>query len=137
MDKIIRFTLLCALIWSMTAYAEAESGNENLADAIDYLLDYVKNSDCVFIRNGREHTAQAAVAHMQRKYEHFKDEIKSPEDFIRLTATKSLMTGKPYRIKTSDGMELSSEKWLLMVLEVYRTERRPQKSGNAAAIPPD
>jgi Family of unknown function (DUF5329) len=137
MDKILRFTLLYALIWSMAAYAGAESGNENPADAINYLLTYVKNSDCIFIRNGREHTAKAAVAHMQRKYEHFKDEIKSPEDFIRLAATKSLMTGKPYFIETPDGTKLESENWLLEALEIYRVERMQQKADGPATIQTD
>jgi hypothetical protein len=136
MKKIITLFLLYPLIWAFTAYAGIEAGNDDLEDAINYLLTYVKNSDCIFIRNDKEHTAKDAVAHMQRKYEHFKDEIKSPEDFIRLTASKSLMTGKPYMIKTTDGMKLKSENWLLKALELFRAERMQQQADNAATIQP-
>jgi hypothetical protein len=136
MKKIIRLFLLYPLIWAFTAYAGIEAGNDNLEDAINYLLTYVKNSDCIFIRNDKEHTAKDAVAHMQRKYEHFKDEIKSPEDFIRLTASKSLMTGKPYMIKTTDGMKLKSENWLLKALELYRAKHMQQQADSAATIQP-
>jgi hypothetical protein len=136
MKKIITLFLLYPLIWAFTAYAGIEAGNDDLEDAINYLLTYVKNSDCIFIRNDKEHTAKDAVAHMQRKYEHFKDEIKSPEDFIRLTASKSLITGKPYMIKTTDGMKLKSENWLLKALELFRAERMQQQADNAATIQP-
>jgi len=61
---------------------------------------------------------------MQRKYEHFKDEIKTPEDFIRLTATKSLMTGKLYYVRLKDGEKLTSEAWLLQALEAYRQKQK-------------
>ena len=57
---------------------------------------------------------------MQRKYAHFKDDIKTPEDFIRLTATKSLMTGKLYYVKLKNGEKITSEVWLLQALEDYR-----------------
>jgi hypothetical protein len=136
MKKIITLFLLYPLIWAFTAYAGIEAGNDDLEDAINYLLTYVKNSDCIFIRNDKEHTAKDAVAHMQRKYEHFKDEIKSPGDFIRLTASKSLITGKPYTIKTTDGMKLKSENWLLKALELFRAERMQQQADNAATIQP-
>ncbi len=136
MKKIITLFLLYPLIWAFTAYAGIEAGNDDLEDAINYLLTYVKNSDCIFIRNDKEHTAKDAVAHMQRKYEHFKDEIKSPEDFIRLTASKSLITGKPYMIKTTDGMKLKSENWLLKALELFRAERMQQQADNATTIQP-
>jgi len=65
-----------------------------------------------------------AAAHMQRKYEHFKDKIKTPEDFIRLTATKSLMTGKLYYVRLKDGEKLTSEAWLLQALEAYRQKQK-------------
>jgi hypothetical protein len=39
-----------------------------------------------FIRNGASHTPAEAVAHVKAKYEHFKNQIKTPEEFIRLSA---------------------------------------------------
>jgi hypothetical protein len=46
--------LLYPLIWAFTAYAGIEAGNDDLEDAINYLLTYVKNSDCIFIRNDND-----------------------------------------------------------------------------------
>jgi len=63
-------------------------------------------ADATFIRNGQAHTPQEAVAHVRAKYEHFKGQIKTPEDFIRLAATKSLLTGQPYLVRTRDGKEM-------------------------------
>jgi hypothetical protein len=82
---------------------------ESLDDSINYLLDYIANSHATFIRNGQTHTTQEAVGHIKAKYEHFKNEIKTPEDFIRLSASKSLLTGQPYRVRTADGKRRSHQ----------------------------
>ena len=93
---------------------------EDLESTIQYLLDYVKNSEVVFIRNSHEHRSHEAAAHMRKKYAHFKDKIRTPEDFIRLTGTKSLMTGKYYQIRTKDGVTMPAQKWLEGILKEYR-----------------
>jgi len=115
--------LVCTLTWAAAVSAEPVGGTNHLSESIQYLLDFVKTSDCIFIRNNKEHTAAEAAVHMQRKYEHFKDKIKTPEDFIRLTATKSLMTGKLYYVRLKDGKKLTSEAWLLQALEDYRQKQ--------------
>jgi hypothetical protein len=96
------------------------SGAESLAQTIDYLINYVGKSDATFIRNGQSHTPAEAVAHIKAKYEHFKNEIKTPEDFIRLAATKSLQTGKPYLVRTRDGKEMHLDAWLTEALRQHR-----------------
>ena len=95
---------------------------EELESTIAYLLAYVKNADVVFIRNNREHTPDEAAAHMRRKYEHFKDQIKTPEDFILLAGSKSLMTGQAYQVRLKDGETMLMQKWLEDALEKYRTK---------------
>ena len=109
--------ILLALLGFCTHRAIAE---EALDFTITYLLAYVKNSDVVFIRNNREHTPDEAAAHMRRKYEHFKDQIKTPEDFILLAGTKSLMTGKAYQVRMKDGKTILTQKWLEDALAKYR-----------------
>ena len=136
MQKIVILLWLHLFLCTLTADAGVASANDQLEGTINYLLTYVKNSDCIFIRNGKEYTAKEAVAHILRKYEHFRDEIKTAEDFIRLTASKSLMTGKPYWIKTIDGKKIKSENWLLKALELYRAARTQQKVGGAATVQP-
>ena len=75
---------------------------ESLEQTIAFLLHRIETADATFIRNGQAHTPQEAVAHVRVKYEHFKAQIKTPEDFIRLAATKSLLTGQPYLVRTRD-----------------------------------
>ena len=100
----------------------SESASEDLDRIIAHLLEQVAHSKLIFIRNGVMYTPVAAEAHMRRKYEYFKDDIQSPEDFIRLCASKSLQTGRPYQVKLPDGRLLRTDQWMLSVLSQYRRE---------------
>ena len=124
MKTIIGIFVLFAVMWGPAVLAEPAAGANHLSETIQYLLDFVKTSECIFIRNNKEHTAVEAAAHMRRKYEHFNEKIKTPEDFIRLTATKSLMTGKLYYVRLKDGKNFTSEAWLLQALETYRQKQK-------------
>ncbi len=104
------------------ATAERISAQESLENSINYLLDYVAKSNVTFVRNGQPHTPQEAVNHIKAKYEHFKNEIKTPEDFIRLSASKSLLTGQPYLVRTADGKETQLDSWLTAALNAHRSE---------------
>ena len=97
---------------------------ESLDDTINYLLDCVANSHATFIRNGQTHTPQEAVNHIKAKYEHFKSEIKTPEDFIRLSASKSLLTGQPYLVRMPDGKEVRLDAWLTTALKEHEAAAR-------------
>ena len=120
---LISGVVICLIPACYIAVADTSDKMENIAAAINYLLSFVENSDCTFIRNNRAHTAKEAVVHMQRKYDYFKDEIKTPEDFIRLAASKSLMSGRTYMVRTKDGKLIKSETWLLEALADYRIGR--------------
>jgi len=120
MFKVISRIVLCFFIGTTAAFADPAKNRGNLAAAINYLLSFVEKSECTFIRNNKAHTAKEAVRHMRNKYAHFRDEIETPEDFIRLSASKSLISGKPYMVKTKSGQMMKSETWLLEALEVYR-----------------
>jgi hypothetical protein len=113
-------TALCLFLCFTLVAAAAES----LDESISYLLDYVAHADVKFIRNGAEHTPAQAVEHMKAKRDHFKAEIKTPEDFIRLAASKSLLTGKPYLIRTPDGKETPLSEWLTAALQQHRESSR-------------
>ena len=96
--------------------------SENSENEIRHLLDYVKDSEAQFIRNGKIYNSEKAAEHLLKKKEHFKKNIHSAEDFIRLTATKSLFTGESYSIRTADGTTAESAKWLMDALKRYRTK---------------
>jgi hypothetical protein len=102
------------------AMSTARKSTENVDETIRYLLDFVSKSDCTFIRNGVPHTGREAADHFISKYEHFKNEIKTPEDFIQMSATKSMITGKPYLVKTTEGTVIPCAVWLSKVLADYR-----------------
>jgi hypothetical protein len=114
--------ILLALLGFCTHRAIAE---QDLESTITYLLGYVKSADVVFIRNDREHTPDEEGVHMRRKYEYFKDQIKTPEEFILLAGTKSLITGKAYQVRMNDGKTMLTQKWLEDALEKYRTKGGP------------
>jgi hypothetical protein len=126
MNKVIPVILISLILGCPIALAGTVADGEKLAATINYLLAFVETSDCTFIRNDKAYTTKEAAGHMQRKYDHFKDEIKTPEDFIRLSASKSLISGKPYMVKTKAGQLLKSEIWLLKALESYRQNQHGQ-----------
>jgi uncharacterized protein DUF5329 len=106
----------------IVTFASQTFAAESLEQTVHYLIDHVATSDATFIRNGVSHTPAEAVAHIKAKYEHFKNQIKTPEDFIRLAASRSLLTGKPYLVRTPDAKEMRLDIWLTEALKQYRTE---------------
>jgi len=92
----------------------------NTTAEIDHLLNYVKKTSCSYIRNGSEHSGVDAAEHIKKKYDYFKDEIRSAEDFIRLSASKSTMTGSKYYIQCPNSTKVESAKWLLLELKRFR-----------------
>ena len=98
---------------------------EDSTATIAHLKQYVKDSKCVFIRNGDEHTSVEAVEHMDRKYDHYRKKVKTPEDFVRLCATKSLVSGDIYKVRLTDGTERKAGEWLSEELIAYRKRSRP------------
>jgi len=117
MILLARLSIIPILI---VTFAGQTFATETLQQTIDYLIDYVAKSDATFIRNGQSHTPVEAADHIKAKYEHFKNEIKTPEDFIRLSASKSLLTGKPYLVRTPDGKEMHLDAWLGEALKQHR-----------------
>ena len=117
--KFFRSTLFILL--ASLAFATPAKSAESLEQTISYLIDYVANSKATFIRNGTSHTPAEAVEHIKAKYAHFKKEIKTPEDFIRLSASKSLLSGKPYLVRLPDGKEMHLDAWLTDALKQHRS----------------
>src|SRR3569833_2007263 len=74
MKRIIFVGLLLALAGAAHA--------DPLQDEIAHLIDFVRHSSCTFIRNGTDYDGGEAADHVQAKYDYYKDEIKTVEDFI-------------------------------------------------------
>ena len=112
--------LVAMLLFVVSPWSMAARQAEDLDTTVQYLITYVKESDVTFERNSSRYTGSEAAEHINKKYRHFKDDIDTPEKFIEICATGSLMTGKPYFIITGQGEQLPSAEWLNTELSVYR-----------------
>jgi len=99
---------------AVAATALALSTAPQVDAEIDQLLSSLKGSGCKFQRNGSWHDAAAAAEHLETKRTYFKrqDRIHSAEDFIRLAATESSMSGKAYSVACPGKPEVPSATWL-------------------------
>ncbi len=108
------------LLFSFLLLLNSEAAESNYKAEISHLLNYVKTTQCVYIRNGSEHNGQEAAKHIKSKYDYFESDISSAEDFIRLSATKSTISGTKYYIKCPGSPKIESGQWLLEELGRYR-----------------
>jgi DNA polymerase III epsilon subunit-like protein len=88
---------------------------------IDYLIDAIATlENAQFVRNGTAYDAKAAADHLRLKLKKAGSRVKSAEDFIRLCASASSMSGIPYRIRFSDGRVVTSEAFLRQKLAEFK-----------------
>ena len=129
MKHVVKYPIiiLAMLLNASIAFAETAAPTDNLEQTVKYLLDFIANSDCTFIRNGKSYAPKEALEHIKAKYEYFKPEIKTPEDFIRFAATKSELSGKPYLVRFKDGKEMECAEWLSKTLDDYRKSQKKEK----------
>jgi len=110
---------------------------DGAAAEIEYLLTTMGQSDCTFIRNGEEHDAEDAEAHLRMKYRRGKRYASTAEDFIENLASKSSMSRKPYLISCDGAEPGESGAWLRELLNEYRRSNGAPVSetgdGDAAA----
>jgi len=91
---------------------------------IDFLISSVENlKGAKFIRNGIEYDdGKAAADHLRLKLQNAGGYVQNADDFIRLCASKSFITGKPYMIKFSNGKTITAEEYFREKLkECYST----------------
>jgi hypothetical protein len=91
---VLTVLTVLAVTWSWAAAAPSNLPN-TAALEIAHLFDYLATSECTFIRNGRAHSVQEAVAHLERKYRYLLERnlVTSPEAFIERAASRSRLTG--------------------------------------------
>ena len=116
--------LLCGL-FCLSGSAMADVSADQVAE-VEHLLAYVENSGCTFIRNGDQHDAADSLSHILKKYDYYRDDIKTTEDFISYSATKSILSGKYYTVSCPEQEVMRTQDWLTAELEHYR-ERYEKK----------
>jgi hypothetical protein len=118
--RFLRTALLALLLGCMAVLAQAApSASEQ--KLIDTLIQRVSQMKTVtFMRNGKAHDADDAAKHMRAKFDHFKDEIATAEDFIDRCASRSEMTGKAYQVKMPNGSMKDASEFLNAELRTLR-----------------
>ena len=89
---------------------------------VEHLIAFLETSDCSMVRNGASHDGADAARHVRRKYQYFRDDIGSTEEFIELSATKSTMSRKAYEVHCPGQPPRKSADWLMDELKAYRAE---------------
>lgn len=90
-----------------------------MSEEIDQLLSIIATSPCAFIRNGAAYDGAQAAEHIRKKYEHYRSDIRSTEDFIALAATRSALSGRPYAVQC-DADVMPAADWLTKELAALR-----------------
>ena len=92
---------------------------------MDSLLAALGSSGCRFQRNGTWYDAGQAVAHLGKKRAWLEkhEKIRRTEDFIRLGASGSSMSGKAYTVACPDKPVVDSRAWLESRLAALRTKK--------------
>jgi hypothetical protein len=112
--------LLCVLILSLGAFAHAADSASLEGRRIDYLIASIETlQGAQFIRNGTAYNAKAAADHLRLKLRVAGSRVVTADDFIRLCASASSVSGIPYQIRFTDGRVVSSEAYLRQKLAEF------------------
>ena len=112
------------LLDALGPLAALEQGEQR---AIDALIVWVtaQPAEVRFVRNGSDYATADAVKLMRNKWDSQKDAVQTADDFIRLCASRSEHSGKPYRIRLADGSERDSGEVLREQLARIRAAAKP------------
>ncbi|MHB8910387.1 MAG: DUF5329 family protein [Syntrophales bacterium] len=102
------------------AYAQAPRETAKI-DALIHAVETLEGAK--FIRNGQEYGARAAADHLRLKLRTAGDRVKTADDFIRLCASQSSLSGKKYRIRFADGTTEDAETFFRKRLNAPATDK--------------
>ncbi|MDR6519338.1 hypothetical protein J2789_002020 [Variovorax paradoxus] len=123
-------TALLALMLGTAALLAHATPSDTEDKLIDTLIQRVsKMSSMIFLRNGSEYNASDAARHMQAKYDYFKKELLTAEDFIERCASRSEMTGQAYKVKLTNGTVRDASEFLNSELRALRQATGAKKAG--------
>ena len=97
----------------MGAAANAGGTTPLEARKIEYLIAAIETlPNAQFIRNGTAYDAKGAADHLRLKLQNAGARVVTAEDFIRVCASVSSISGLPYQIRFADGNTVTSETFL-------------------------
>ncbi len=117
-------TLLLLVLGLSAAFSSWSATSDD--QEIQFLISSVQSlQGAQFLRNGSSYDAASAADHLRLKLKNAGSRVKSAEDFIRLCASTSSVSGKPYEIKFGDGHTETTELFLKGRLADYRKRHGP------------
>lgn len=79
---------------------------------IEKLILYIEKSEAIFIRNGEEFNAKDAAEHLRMKRKKAGKKVKTAKEFIDFVASKSYLSGEPYKMKFKTGAIINTRDML-------------------------
>jgi hypothetical protein len=116
----MRVLKLAIIVW-MVALGSAVADTQL---EIDHLLGFVEKSPCTYERNDTFYSGPEARDHINMKYTYYRGKVKTAEDFINYSATRSKMSGKRYTIHCPGTGVIYASDWLLTELKTFRIESK-------------
>jgi len=115
-----KHSLTIVLFFASIANADIPPATQH---EVQHLINFVSKSSCQIFRNGSAHDGPEAIKHIQKKYNYYRDDIRTTEQFIEYSATKSTMSGKYYTVNCRDQSPVKTRDWLLQELKEYRAQQ--------------
>jgi len=114
-------SIMFAAFVILALFSGTVSAEDNIEkNKIDFLISSVENlKGAIFIRNGEEYNGQEAAKHLRMKLQSALV-VQTADDFIRLCASQSSLSGKPYLIRLPDGKVIKSEEYFREKLKEYK-----------------
>ncbi len=94
---------------------------------VEHLLKFVKESACEMDRNGSRHPGPKAYQHIAQKYDYSRNKIRSTEEFIAYSASKSTTSNHDYLAVCPGQTTVKTQDWLLAELKRFRTKNSAAK----------
>ena len=118
--------LFALLFMFLAVDAVAAPPTTDDAHEIQYLIASIESlQGTQFIRNGTSYDAVSAASHLRLKLDNAGSRVRTADDFIRLCASVSSVSGRPYEIRFADGRTVTSESFLKARLAELRMGSRP------------
>ena len=107
--------IVCAMISPLEMFAQTTTTHPLTEDQkIEALIVGVeKATNIQFYRNGSYYDAATAASHLRLKRRKAGSAVKTAADFIDKLATKSSVSGEIYKIKYTNGTEISGKRLFL------------------------
>ena len=118
----MKYILVASFIF-LALFSGVVKAKDNIeTNKIEYLISSVENfKGAKFIRNGTEHDGKEAAEHLRSKLKSAGGKVQTADDFIRLLASKSFISGKPYMIRSANGETINSEQYFREKLKEYNS----------------